>query len=136
LFVIAMTLVVRGVERTLLAGVTVPVPDGPVEALWGSAVAATVGSNAINNLPMAVLASSFLPPAGGPVAEALAVGTLIGTNIGPALTTYGSLATILWLTILRERGVVVTTAAYLRTAMVVVPVVLLVTLLTAMLLVR
>lgn len=31
-------------------------------------------------------------------------------NIGPALTTYGSLATILWLTLCRRAGVPVTTS--------------------------
>ncbi len=130
-FVAAMTLLVRGVEGTLLDGVTVPLPGDPVAALWGSALVATVGSNVINNLPMAVLALSFLPPARDAAGDALAVGTLIGTNIGSSLTTFGSLATILWLDQLRSRGVMVTTRDYLRVAMVVTPVVLVVTLLAA-----
>lgn len=130
-FVAAMTLLVRGVEGTLLDGVTVPLPADPVAALWGSALVATVGSNVINNLPMAVLALSFLPPARDAAGDALTVGTLLGTNIGSSLTTFGSLATILWLDQLRARGVMVTTRDYLRVALVVTPIVLVVTLLAA-----
>jgi arsenical pump membrane protein len=133
-FIVAMTLLVRAVEGTLLAGVTLPVPDGPVAALWGSALATTAGSNAINNLPMAVLALAFLPPARDAVGDALAVGTLLGTNIGSTLSVSGSLATILWLDQLRARGVAVGTRDYLRVALLVTPVVLIVTLLVATLL--
>ncbi len=132
-FVAAMTLLVRGVEGTLLDGVSIPLPGDPVAALWGSALVATVGGNVINNLPMAVLALSFLPPARDAAGDALAVGTLIGTNIGSSLTTVGSLATILWLDQLRSRGIVVSTHDYLRVAVVVTPLVLIVTLLVAML---
>lgn len=135
-FVAAMTLLVRGVEGTLLDGVSIPLPADPVAALWGSALVATVGSNVINNLPMAVLALSFLPPARDAAGDALAVGTLIGTNVGSSLTTVGSLATILWLDQLRSRGVVVSGREYLRVAVVVTPVVLVVTLLVAMLALR
>ena len=132
-FVAAMTLLVRGVEGTLLDGVSITLPGDPVAALWGSALVATVGGNVINNLPMAVLALSFLPPARDAAGDALAVGTLIGTNIGSSLTTVGSLATILWLDQLRSRGIVVSTHDYLRVAVVVTPLVLIVTLLVAML---
>lgn len=135
-FVAAMTLLVRGVEGTLLDGVSIPLPADPVAALWGSALVATVGSNVINNLPMAVLALSFLPPARDAAGDALAVGTLIGTNVGSSLTTFGSLATILWVDQLRSRGVVVSARDYLRVAVVVTPVVLVVTLLAAMLALR
>lgn len=134
-FVVAMTLLVAGVERTLLDGVTVAIPGDPGAALWGSAALATIGSNLINNLPMAILAIPFLPAAGSPSAGAVAVGTLVGTNVGSALTTYGSLATILWLDIVRARGLSITTRDYLAVALRVVPVVLIATLLVAWLVV-
>lgn len=52
-----------------------------------------------------------------PVRGALAYGTLVGANIGPTLTTYGSLATMLWLALICKRGLDVTTAEYLRVAL-------------------
>ena len=57
--------------------------------------------------------------------HALAYGTLVGANIGPALTTYGSLATMLWLTLVRPRDIAVSTGDYLRISLVTVTAVLL-----------
>ena len=127
-FMFAMTVLVHGIDRVLLDGFTLRLPQDPVTGLWVSAALAGLGSNVINNLPMAVLALSFLPPAHGATADALAVGTLIGVNIGPTLTTAGSLATILWLAQLRERQVGVTVRDYLRVALVTTPIVMVVTL--------
>ena len=127
-FMFAMTVVVRGVDGVLLAGISLRLPQDPVAGLWLSAALAGLGSNVINNLPMAVLALSVLPPAGGVTGNALAVGTLIGVNIGPTLTTFGSLATILWLAQLRERRVGITVRDYLRVAVVTTPIVMLITL--------
>jgi Na+/H+ antiporter NhaD/arsenite permease-like protein len=56
-----------------------------------------------------------------------AAGVIARIAIGPALTTYGSLPTILWLTFPRRHGVEIRTADYLRVSLVVVSVVLLVT---------
>jgi len=60
----------------------------------------------------------------GAAREALAYGTLAGANIGPTLTTYGSLATILWLNVLRKRGMDVTARDYLKIGFVTMPPVL------------
>jgi arsenical pump membrane protein len=57
----------------------------------------------------------------------IAMTVLVGTNIGPALTTYGSLATMLWLTLVRRNGIDVTTGGYLRVSLITVPIVLLTT---------
>lgn len=56
---------------------------------------------------------------------ALAYGTLVGVNIGPTLTTYGSLATMLWLTLVRKRGVEVSTMEYMKVGLLTMPPVLL-----------
>jgi arsenical pump membrane protein len=60
-----------------------------------------------------------------PLHRVLTVGTLIGANIGPALTTYGSLATILWLAGLRRGGIEVATRDYLKMSVILVPAALL-----------
>jgi arsenical pump membrane protein len=123
-FVIGMFVVVRGVERGLLDDLHVSVSSDPVRAmLWGS-IAAAVGSNVVNNVPMTLLMMSVFPRVDGPAREALAYGTLLGANIGPTLTTYGSLATILWLNVLRKRGIEVSVRDYLAIGVVTMPVVL------------
>jgi arsenical pump membrane protein len=67
---------------------------------------------------------SLFPRVEGATQEALAYGTLIGANIGPTLTTYGSLATMLWLTVVRKRGIAITTREYLRISLITMPPVL------------
>jgi arsenical pump membrane protein len=51
---------------------------------------------------------------------------IVGTNIGPNLTTVGSLATLIWLTIIRGKGMDVTAKDYLRVGALSMPAVLVV----------
>lgn len=39
---------------------------------------------------------------------------IVGVNLGPNLTTIGSLATMLWLVLMRRQGVEVSALAYFR----------------------
>jgi arsenical pump membrane protein len=82
----------------------------PVTAL-GMAVLA----NVVNNLPAALIAASALGSlAPGIERSDLAAAVIVGVNLGPNLTTIGSLATMLWLVLMRRRGVEVSTLTYLR----------------------
>jgi len=128
-FVVGMLLVVRGFERGWLDQVTLRPPHDPRWALMAGALGAAIGSNIVNNVPMALLAIPLVERAVGPAQQALAFGVLTGTNIGPTLTTYGSLATMLWLTLIRKRGLDVTTREYMRVGIVTMPLVLLAALL-------
>jgi len=51
--------------------------------------------------------------------------TMLGCDLGPNLTTVGSLATILWLLILRQRNVDVSGIDYFKVGVVVTPLMLL-----------
>lgn len=135
-FVIAMTTLVRGIENTWLDGFHVAVPDSAFATVIGGVTVGAVGSNIVNNIPMTVLARSVLETLPGAQQPTLAFATLVGTNIGPALTTYGSLATMLWLTLVRKRGMDVTTRHYLRISVITVPIVLLTTTLALWIVVR
>jgi arsenical pump membrane protein len=119
-----MFLVVRGVEIGLLDRWSLTVPTDPDRALLLGVGAAAIGSNLVNNVPMTLLMMSFFPDVSGQAREALAYGTLIGANIGPTLTTYGSLATMLWLTVVRRRGLDITTRDYLAISVLTMPPVL------------
>ena len=81
----------------------------------GLALAAAAASNAMNNLPFALIADEGLrasPNAGAPTVVAL----LVGIDLGPSFTTIGSLATLIWILILRRRGVPLTALGYMRIA--------------------
>jgi arsenical pump membrane protein len=124
LFVVGMFLVVRGVEIGLIERWDLPVPGTPTGGLIYGSIVSAIGSNIVNNVPMTLLMMSLFPRVEGATQEALAYGTLIGANIGPTLTTYGSLATMLWLTVVRKRGIAITTREYLRISLITMPPVL------------
>jgi arsenical pump membrane protein len=128
-FVVGMLLVVRGFERGWLDHLAVNPPHDTRWALVAGAMGTAVGSNIVNNVPMALLAIPMIERASGPTRQALAFGVLAGANIGPTLTTYGSLATMLWLALIRKRGLDVSTRAYVRVGVITMPLVLLAALL-------
>jgi arsenical pump membrane protein len=119
-----LLLLVRGADRT---GLFSPLVEAVAAAdRLGTAglplvvVEMAVLANLLNNLPAALVASSALgslPP--DAVRSEVAAAVIVGVNLGPNLTTIGSLATMLWLLLLRRRGVEVSALAYLRVGLVV-----------------
>lgn len=126
-FVIAMTMLVQALDRHVLSGFILPVPESLVGQVVSASLMAAVASNIINNVPAAVIAGEVLGSVPAGPQEVMAYAALIGANIGPALTTYGSLATMLWLSIIRKRGTSVSTGFYMRISLITVPVVMITT---------
>ena len=87
-----------------------------------------VGSNLINNVPMSLVMVSALHtlPTGAPAYHSLAFAAMFGADLGPNLTTIGSLATMLWLLILRRRGLEISTLEYFKLGVTFVPALILV----------
>ncbi len=75
---------------------------GPLANL-GVAAAAALTSNLVNNLPVALDLGKYAGAA-HPL-PAFSAAALVGVNVGPNFTVNGSLATLLWLAILRRNGV-------------------------------
>jgi arsenical pump membrane protein len=87
---------------------------------------AALFSNLLNNLPVAIASSYVVAQV---PSEHLAYPLIVGVDLGPNLTTTGSLATILWLAVLRDRGVHVNAFEYLKLGAVIVPATIAVTVL-------
>ena len=135
-FVLGMALIVRGFEHAWLDRLDVPLPTRLLPALLLAVGGSALGSNVVNNVPMTLFSLTLIARNEGPAREALAYGTLVGANIGPTLTTYGSLATMLWFALIRRRGMDVSTTAYLKVALMTTPAVLAATTLTLWLVMR
>ena len=93
-FVIGLFLVVQTVSLHGLATMTralIGTGDGTIGALRAAATGAGL-SNAVNNLPAYVAGEAVIPL--GHQDQLLAL--LIGTNVGPIITPWASLATLLW----------------------------------------
>jgi arsenical pump membrane protein len=140
-FVAAMGILVDGLSS---AGITAwlaqivlgQVRDSPAAVMVVTAFAAAVGSNLVNNLPAAFVFADAVHGAGlsAASAHAAAIGTIIGADLGPNLTPVGSVATLLWFVLLRQRGLEVSTWSYIRIGLIVTPVTILAALGVALLL--
>jgi arsenical pump membrane protein len=91
---------------------------GSLPMIAAATAGAALLSNIFNNLPVAVASSYVVAHA---PSQHFAYPLIVGMDLGPNLTTTGSLATILWLAILRERGVRISALEYLRLGVIVVP---------------
>jgi len=105
LFVVVETLHVRGLGDWVLDAAPA---GGDAGALLGVAGLSAVVANAVNNLPAYLLLE---PVAGEDVRRLAAV--LIGTGVGPLLTPWASLATVLWWRRCRQALVHVPVRAFL-----------------------
>jgi arsenical pump membrane protein len=123
-----MAAIVLGIQHAgLVAGLGRAVlrsagPPAAAAAITGGIAA--LGANLFNNIPMTLVMLTVLAGAPRGRLGLLTAATLAGVNIGPALTTVGSLATILWLAFTRRQGVEVSALEYLRVSAVTVPLVL------------
>ena len=90
----------------------------PLATGWALALA----SNIANNLPVGLNTGQTLTALHPDSAKSFAA--LIGVNLGPNLSTNGSLATILWLAIVRKNGEQASPLSFLRTGLIVTPVAL------------
>jgi arsenical pump membrane protein len=112
LFVLVEALDRTGLIR-MLADVLRRVLQASVPAAsWASGVVPAFVCNLMNNLPAGLVAASAVQIAQPP--EVITGAALIGIDLGPNLSVTGSLATILWLAVLRREGIEVSAARFLR----------------------
>jgi len=132
-FIAGMAIVVRSIEHTgltALFGKWLLQLSGSNSfgAVMVGTAGAALGTNLINNIPMAVVMTSALgslqhePTA---VQHGFLAATIFGCDLGPNLTTVGSLATVLWLLILRRQGIDVSGLDYFKIGVIVTPIMLL-----------
>ncbi len=129
--VIGLFVVVRGAED---AGLTAVIGSALAQAgegsgffeILGVAAGTALGSNLVNNVPMTVMAINGIEPLldSGDAGTSVVYAALIGTNVGPNLTIVGSLATLIWLSIVRDRGIEIGARDYLKIGAVATPFIL------------
>ncbi|MGH2469385.1 MAG: ArsB/NhaD family transporter, partial [Chloroflexota bacterium] len=116
-FIAGMFVVIQGVSNSGLSALLGAALLGlahtsRLAGILGAAFSVGLVSNAVNNLPAAVLMISALHS--GPSSSVLLFGGLLGADAGPCLSITGSLAGILWLIILRRRGLDLSGWQYLK----------------------
>jgi len=133
-FIAGMFLVVQALETTGLTaqfGLLLLHLSGGTTfgAVMVGTLGSALGTNLINNVPMAVVMTSSLQSiqhAPLAIQQGFLAATIFGCDLGPNLTTVGSLATILWLLILRQRNIEVSGLDYFKVGILVTPLMLIV----------
>ncbi len=129
-FSIGLYVVVYGLKNggltTYLAGLIIELQSmGNVYAVIGTGFLSAILSSVMNNMPTIMIMDIAIAEAGN---SALAYANIIGCNLGPKMTPIGSLATLLWLHVLVQKGVKIGWGEYMKVGLVITPPVLLVAL--------
>ena len=95
---------------------------GDAYAVIGTGFLAALLSSVMNNMPTIMVMDIAIAEAGN---QALAYANILGCNLGPKMTPIGSLATLLWLHVLANKGVKIGWGEYMRVGLIVTPPVLL-----------
>ena len=127
LFILVEGLNRTGVLPALAAVLKQAAIAAPQLTSWVAGIVVAMASNLLNNLPMGLIAATTSQAAQVPTHVTGAV--LIGVDLGPNLSVTGSLATILWLIVLRREGEHVSAIRFLRLGLIVMPPALLLSLL-------
>jgi arsenical pump membrane protein len=135
IFSLGMYLVVYGLRNAGLNDHLAALLDRAAQGgVWGAAlgtgVIAAVLSSVMNNMPTVLVGALSIEAthAAGSVKQAMIFANVIGCDLGPKLTPIGSLATLLWLHVLGQKGVRIGWGYYFRVGVTLTVPVLLVTL--------
>ena len=126
LYIVVYGLKNAGLTEYLTTILNYLVLQGDTIAIISTGFISAILSAIMNNLPTIMIMDIALKDIPN---EALAYANIIGCNLGPKMTPFGSLATLLWLHVLAKKGIKISFWEYSKFGLIITPPVLLITLL-------
>jgi len=127
IFIFGLALLVKGLENkevTQAIGEAVAHVSsaGTLWAVLAVSLGTAIGANLINNWSMMMISVSSL--ASVSFDRSLIYASVLGADLGPNITILGSLSSMLWLVLLRQRGLDIRQWQYIRLGLTVMPLML------------
>lgn len=126
LYIVVYGLKNAGLTEYLTTILNYFVLQGDTIAIISTGFISAILSAVMNNLPTIMIMDIALKDIPN---EALAYANIIGCNLGPKMTPFGSLATLLWLHVLAKKGIKISFWEYSKFGLIITPPVLLLVLL-------
>ncbi len=129
LYIVVYGLKNAGFTDVIASWIEILSHQGKAVAIVGTGFLSAIISSVMNNMPTIMIMDIAIDKVGYVGNEALVYANILGSNLGPKMTPIGSLATLLWLHVLAQKGVKIGWGEYMKVGLVITPPVLLVALL-------
>ncbi|MEA1954749.1 MAG: arsenic transporter [Campylobacterota bacterium] len=129
LYVVVYGLKNAGLTDVIASWIEALSHQGEAVAIIGTGFLSGIISSVMNNMPTIMIMDIAIDKVGYAGNEALVYANILGSNLGPKMTPIGSLATLLWLHVLAQKGVKIGWGEYMKVGLIITPPVLFVALL-------